>query len=75
MKIRRIPKEEDGGLCHDCHSKAGLEISFGGKRPVLRLCYRDGRYLGGVILSRIGEHEQGVRIPPRREDDEARGNR
>jgi hypothetical protein len=81
MKIRRIPKEEDAGRCHDCHSRAELEVDFGGKRPILRLCMRDGRYLGQVILSRIGEHEQGVPIPARgtrvRQDDadEARGNR
>jgi hypothetical protein len=63
MKIRRIPKEEDAGFCHDCHSRAELEVNFGAKRPLLRLCMRDGRYLGQVIISRIGEHEAGIPIP------------
>lgn len=80
MKIRRIPKEEDAGHCHDCHSKADLEYDFGALRPKLRLCYRDGRYLGQVTLSRIGEHEAGIPIPAkgtrvRQDDPEARGNR
>jgi hypothetical protein len=64
MKIRRIPKDElDRGFCHDCHSPAELEVNFGSKRPVLRLCMRDARYMGGVVLSRVGEHEQGLPIP------------
>jgi hypothetical protein len=80
MKIRRIPREENAGLCHDCHSRAELEVDFGVRRPRLRLCMRDGRYLGQVVLSRIGEHEAGVPIPApgvrvSQQDDEARGNR
>jgi hypothetical protein len=81
MKIRRIPKDEDAGLCHSCHSRAELEVEFGSKRPLLRLCHRDGRYLGGVILSRIGEAEQGLPIPkpgeriPSQRLDDVRGNR
>lgn len=79
MKIRRIPREEQAGPCHDCHSRAELEVNFGGTRPLLRLCMRDGRYLGQVILSRIGEHEAGIPIPRPgervRQDDDVRGNR
>jgi hypothetical protein len=67
MKIRRIPKEENAGFCHDCHSRAELEYDFGGKRPPLRLCLRDGRYLGQVTLSRIGEAEAGIPIPAKGE--------
>jgi hypothetical protein len=63
MKIRRIPKEENVGFCHDCHNRAQLEVTFGSKRSSLRLSMRHGRYLGGVILSRIGEHEAGIPIP------------
>ena len=63
MKIRRIPKEENRGYCHDCHSTAAIEITFGSKRPALRLCLHDARYLGGVVNSRIAEEEAGVPIP------------
>lgn len=63
MTIRRIPKEEHAGMCNDCHNRAELEINFGQKRPAMFLCNRCGRYLGGVILSRIGEAERGIPIP------------
>jgi hypothetical protein len=63
LKIRRIPKEEQAGFCHSCHNRAELEVSFSEKRPLLRLCHRDGRYMAGVILSRIEEAEKGIPIP------------
>ena len=64
MKIRRIPKDEENrGYCHDCHSRAEIEATFGGKRPALRLCLHDARYMGGVLTSRVAEADAGVPIP------------
>lgn len=64
MKIRRIPKDEPRGEeCHSCHSRPTIEVDFGSKRPVLRVCSRCGRYLSGVIVNRIAEAEAGVPIP------------
>jgi len=63
MIVRRIPKEEEAGFCHSCHNRAELEVIFGEKRVPLRLCLRDGRYLGAVILSRVDEAVKGIPIP------------
>jgi hypothetical protein len=77
MKIRRIPKDEPNrGFCHDCHNRAELEITLGGRhRPPLRLCLRDARHMGQVVLARIDDDEKGLPIPPERERPENFGNR
>ena len=45
MKVHRIPQTETLGYCHDCHSRAQTEMTFGQHRPPLRLCVRDAGYL------------------------------
>lgn len=63
MRIGRIPNPNVAVLCDDCHNRAELEINFGQKRPLMLLCFRCGRYLAGVVQSRIGEAERGIPIP------------
>jgi len=53
-----------------------FEVDFGEKRPRLRLCLRDGKYLVEFMGRRIAEHEAGKPIPvPRQRDDQPRGIR
>lgn len=77
MKIRRIPKNEQRGHCHDCHNRAELEFDFGKYRELLRLCYRDAKYMIGFAQRLIDDEERGDPVPPvkRRGDEDARGNR
>jgi len=66
MRIKRIPKDEMRGPCHDCHNRAEFEVTFGEQRPTLRLCLRDAKYLAGFLQRRVDEHERGDPIPKSR---------
>jgi len=66
MRIKRIPKDEMRGPCHDCHNRAEFEVTFGAQRPTLRLCLRDAKYLSGFLGRRIEEAVADLPIPKSR---------
>lgn len=61
IEPRRWPSDPPAGHCHDCHNTARWLLTFGAKRPDLRLCERCAKYLGGTLLDRIAERQ--VREP------------
>jgi len=63
MKIGRIPDTAKFEQCVGCHNRARLSIEITRNYPVLYLCLHCGRYMAGVVQSRIGEAEQGLPIP------------
>jgi hypothetical protein len=76
MRVSRIRPEEPKGNCHNCHSRAVFDIDFGSRRPHLRLCVHDAKYMLDFLNRRVIEHEEGRPIPvPRTYDEDARGNR
>lgn len=44
MTIRRIPKTETLGYCHDCHNRSRIVITFA-HCPPIRLCDSCGSFL------------------------------
>jgi hypothetical protein len=75
MRISRIKTGPDDP-CHICHNRAIIEVTFGEKRPALRLCARDTKYLADFLNRRLEEHLAGKPIPvPRAGADDNWGNR
>ena len=52
MKIRRIAPPEVRGYCHDCHSRAQLEITFAHRMPI-RLCDRCAGFLIADVAAAV----------------------
>ena len=66
MKVRRVPKIETLGYCHDCHNRSRIVVTFA-HRPPIRLCDRCGGFLienVSQVINRNGKsHNNPLRTP------------